>query len=98
LPLLWFIICDVIGTAAWASLLASLGYILGDDGVRAANLVSRYALITIIVLVVVAVVPHAWHVARARPPAQPDGDGQPAPPPTDLIAAVPVKVQPDSLP
>ena len=90
LPLLWFVVCDVIGTAAWASLLASLGYILGDDGVRAANLVSRYALITIIVLVVVAVVPHAWHVARARPPAQPDGDGQPAPQPADLVAAVPV--------
>jgi hypothetical protein len=90
----------VIGTAAWASLLASLGYILGDDGVRAANLVSRYALITIIVLVAVAVVPHAWHVARARPPAQPDGDGQPAPPPADLLAAVQVQaqVQPDSLP
>ena len=97
LPLLWFVICDVIGTAAWASLLASLGYILGDDGVRAAGLVSRYALITIIVLVVVAVIPHAWHVARARPSAQPDGDGQPAPP-ADLLAAVPVKVQPDSLP
>ena len=98
LPLAWFLVCDVIGTAAWASLLATLGYILGNDGVRAANLVSRYALITIIVLVVVAIVPHAWHVARARPPAQPDGDGQPAPPPADLIAAVPVKVQPDSLP
>jgi membrane protein DedA with SNARE-associated domain len=100
LPLVWFVVCDVIGTAAWASLLATLGYILGDDGVRAANLVSRYALITIIVLVVVAVVPHAWHVARARPPAQPDGDGQPAPPSADLLAAVQVKpqVQPDSLP
>src|SRR6185312_17539741 len=62
LPLLWVGVCDVIGTAAWASLLASLGYMLGDDGVRAANLISRYALITIAVLVVVAVVPHAWHV------------------------------------
>lgn len=102
LPLLWFIICDVIGTAAWASLLASLGYILGDDGVRAANLVSRYALITIIVLVVVAVVPHAWHVIRAQSAAQaaaqPPGDGQPAPQPADLVAAVQPQVQPDSVP
>lgn len=100
LPLLWFLVCDVIGTAAWASLLASLGYILGDDGVRAANLVSRYALITIIVLVVVAVVPHAWHVIRAQSAAQRPGDGQPVPPPADLAAAVQVKpqVRPDSLP
>ena len=102
LPLLWFLVCDVIGTAAWASLLASLGYILGDDGVRAANLVSRYALITIIVLVAVAVVPHAWHVIRAQSAAQPPGDGQPAPQPADLVAAVQVQVQPqvrpDSLP
>jgi membrane protein DedA with SNARE-associated domain len=100
LPLLWFVVCDVIGTAAWASLLASLGYILGDDGVRAANLVSRYALITIIVLVVVAVVPHAWHVIRAQSAAQPPGDGPPAPPQADLLAAVQVQphVQPDSLP
>jgi membrane-associated protein len=101
LPLLWFLICDVIGTAAWASLLATLGYVLGDDGVRAANLVSRYALITIIVLVVLAVVPHAWHVIRSQPPAQPAGDGQPAPQPADLVAAVQVqavKVQPDSSP
>jgi membrane-associated protein len=106
LPLLWFVVCDVIGTAAWASLLATLGYILGDDGVRAANLVSRYALITIIVLVVVAVVPHAWHVIRAQSAAQqaaqPPGDGQPVPQPADLVAAVqpPVqaRVQPDSVP
>jgi membrane protein DedA with SNARE-associated domain len=106
LPLLWFVVCDVIGTAAWASLLATLGYILGDDGVRAANLVSRYALITIVVLVVLAVVPHAWHVIRAQSAAQsaaqPPGDGQPAPQPADLIAAVQPQVQarvrPDSLP
>jgi membrane protein DedA with SNARE-associated domain len=104
LPLLWFLVCDVIGTAAWASLLASLGYILGDDGVKAANLVSRYALITIIVLVAVAVVPHAWHVIRAQSAAQPPGDGQPAPQTADLVAAVQVqpqvkpRVQPDSLP
>ena len=100
LPLVWFVVCDVIGTAAWASLLASLGYILGDDGVRAANLVSRYALITIIVLVAVAVVPHAWHVIRAQSAAQPPGDGQPAPQPADLVPAVQVQpqVQPDSLP
>lgn len=98
LRLVWFLICDVIGTAAWAAVLGTLGYILGDDGVRAANLVSRYALITIIVLVVLALVPHARHVIRSRPTAQPDGDGQPAPQSADLVAAVPVKVQPDSSP
>lgn len=97
LPLVWFAICDVIGTAAWASMLASLGYILGDDGVHAANVVSRYALITIIVLVVLAVVPHAWHVIRSQSAAAASaGDDAAAPQPAELVAAV--KVQPESLP
>lgn len=95
LPLAWFVICDVIGTAAWASLLASLGYILGDDGVRAANLVSRYALITIIVLVVLAIVPHIWHMARGRPPLLADPAGQAAS--AELVAAVKAPAQPDTL-
>jgi membrane protein DedA with SNARE-associated domain len=97
LPLVWFVICDVIGTAAWATMLASLGYILGDDGVHAANVVSRYALITIIVLVVLAVVPHAWHVIRNQPAATAGaGDDAAAPQSSELVAAV--KVQPDSAP
>ena len=66
LRLIPFIVFDLIGSAAWAALLAVLGYMLGTSGVAAANLVSRYALVTMIALGAIAVVPHAWHVLRAR--------------------------------
>jgi membrane protein DedA with SNARE-associated domain len=95
LPLAWFLICDIIGTAAWATLLATLGYVLGPTGVTAANLVSRYALITILVLVALTVVPHAWHVIRSRTPARPAVDGETPVPAADLVT---VRAQPDSVP
>jgi membrane-associated protein len=66
LRLIPFVILDLIGSAAWAALLAVLGYVLGTDGVAAANLVSHYTLATIIALIAVAVAPHAWHALRAR--------------------------------
>ena len=66
LPLLPFVLFDAIGTALWTALLAVAGYLLGWDGVRIANLVSRYALVSICVLAVVAVLPHAWHTWRQR--------------------------------
>jgi membrane-associated protein len=95
LPLVWFLICDIIGTAAWATLLATLGYALGPTGVHAANLVSRYALITILVLVVLTIIPHVRHVIRTRPAAKPAADGETAIPAADLVT---VRAQPDSLP
>jgi membrane-associated protein len=60
-----FAVCDLIGSAAWAAFLAMLGYLLGTSGVTAANLVSRYALVTMLVLGTTAIAPHAWHVLRA---------------------------------
>jgi membrane-associated protein len=60
-----FLIFDLIGTTVWAILLAVLGYQLGPDGVAAANLVSRYALISILVLLAAALAPQAWRIARA---------------------------------
>ncbi len=66
LRLIPFIALDLIGSAAWAALLAVLGYLLGADGVAAANLVSRYALVTMVVLAAAAIAPHAWHVLAAR--------------------------------
>lgn len=66
LGLIPFAVCDLIGSAAWAAFLALLGYLLGTSGVAAANLVSRYALATMIGLGTIAIVPHAWHVLRAR--------------------------------
>ncbi len=61
-----FAVCDLIGSAGWAAFLAVLGYLLGSSGVAAANLVSRYALVTMIGLGVIAIAPHGWHVLRAR--------------------------------
>ena len=66
LGLVRFLVYDLIGTAAWAALLAWLGYVLGSDGVHAANLISHYALVAIIVGLIAVAAPHAWHVVRAR--------------------------------
>jgi membrane-associated protein len=60
-----FLIFDLIGSTVWAILLAVLGYNLGSNGVAAANLVSRYALISTLVLLAAALAPQAWRVARA---------------------------------
>jgi membrane-associated protein len=66
LGLVPFLVFDLIGSAAWAALLAGLGYELGSDGVRAADLVSHYALLAIIAGLIAVAVPHAWHVTAAR--------------------------------
>jgi len=65
LGLVPFLVCDALGSLAWAALLAVLGQQLGPSGVAAANLASRYALLATIALLAVAVVPHAWHVRRS---------------------------------
>jgi membrane protein DedA with SNARE-associated domain len=66
LPLLAFVLWDTLGSAAWTALLAAFGYLLGLDGVHLAGLVSRYALVTICVLVAALVAPHLWHSWRER--------------------------------
>ena len=66
LGLVPFLVYDLIGSAAWAALLAGLGYALGSDGVHAANLISHYALVAIIAGLIAVAAPHAWHVVRAR--------------------------------
>jgi len=64
LPLLAFVLWDTLGSAAWISVVALGGYLLGSTGVTLAGLVSRYALVTICVLVVLLVAPQAWHTWR----------------------------------
>ena len=66
LGLVPFLVFDLIGSAAWAALLAGLGYELGPDGVHAANLISHYALLAIIAGLIAVAVPHAWHIVRVR--------------------------------
>jgi membrane protein DedA with SNARE-associated domain len=77
LPLITFVILDAIGCAAWATVLAICGYLLGARGVAAADLVARYAFASIAVLLVLAIVPHLWHARQTRRrsphPAGPDG-------------------------
>ena len=63
LPLARFLIADLIGTAGWAALLTTLGYLLGSNGVAMAGLVARYALLAICLPALISVAPHAW---RAR--------------------------------
>ena len=64
LPLLAFVLWDTLGSAAWISVVAIGGYLLGSTGVTLAGLVSRYALVTICVLVVLLIAPQAWHTWR----------------------------------
>src|SRR5262252_10061505 len=64
LPLLAFVLWDTLGSAAWISLVALGGYLLGSTGVTLAGLVSRYALVTICVLVVLLIAPQAWRSWR----------------------------------
>src|SRR5438067_1551093 len=67
LPLLAFVLWDTLGSAAWISVVALGGYLLGSDGVTLAILASRYATVTIIVLVAMLVAPQAWPSWREWP-------------------------------
>jgi membrane-associated protein len=64
MPLLAFVLWDTLGSAVWISLVALGGYLLGSDGVMLAELASRYATVTIIVLVLMLIAPQAWHSWR----------------------------------
>ena len=87
LPLLTFVLWDTLGSAAWISVAAFGGYLLGSDGVILAGLVSRYATVTIIVLVITLIAPQAWHSWREWRAAKAAAGGLPAP-------GVPVPVVP----
>jgi membrane protein DedA with SNARE-associated domain len=55
-----FLILDVIGSLAWAGMLASLGYALGQHAVSVAQAVSRYGLWVSIGIVVLVVAGQMW--------------------------------------
>jgi membrane-associated protein len=71
LPLLQFVLFDALGSAAWTALLAVGGYLLGSEGVTMATLASRYALVTVCVLVAAMIAPPLWHSWRDRRAAKP---------------------------
>jgi len=64
LPLLAFVLWDTLGSAAWISVVAIGGYLLGSDGVRLAELASRYAIVTVCVLLATLIAPQAWRTWR----------------------------------
>jgi membrane protein DedA with SNARE-associated domain len=63
-PLATFMILDAIGSAAWATLLATSGYLLGSHGVAMADLAGRYASGSVGMLVAAIVGPSAWRAWR----------------------------------
>jgi membrane protein DedA with SNARE-associated domain len=77
LPLIWFIVFDTLGSAAWSALLAVGGYALGSEGVRLATLASRYALVTVCVLVIAMIAPPLWHSWRERRARKAAGETSP---------------------
>jgi membrane protein DedA with SNARE-associated domain len=66
LPLVPFMVLDAIGCATRASLLATSGYLLGSRGVAVANLVARYALVSVGVLAAATLGPYLWHTWQGR--------------------------------
>jgi membrane protein DedA with SNARE-associated domain len=84
LPLATFVILDAIGCATWAAVLATCGYLLGSRGVELADLVARYAIVSIALLVAAAVAPHLWHACRSR-----RGSRAPIEPAPVILAAPP---------
>jgi membrane protein DedA with SNARE-associated domain len=66
LPLVPFMVLDAIGCATRASLLATSGYLLGSRGVAVANLVARYALVSVGVLAAATLGPYMWHTWQGR--------------------------------
>lgn len=67
LPLARFLLADLVGTAGWAALLATLGYLLGSNGVAMAGLVARYALLAICLPALATIGSHAWRAWRRSP-------------------------------
>lgn len=65
-PLVAFMILDAIGSAAWATLLATAGYLLGSHGVALADLAGRYASGSVGILVAAMAGPSVWHAWRRR--------------------------------
>jgi membrane-associated protein len=61
-----FLILDIIGSLAWAGLLAGLGYALGQHAVSVAQAVSRYGLWISIAIVVLVI---AGQIRGARTPS-----------------------------
>jgi membrane-associated protein len=95
LPLLAFVLWDTLGSAAWVSVVAMGGYLLGSTGVTLAGLVSRYALVTICVLVVLLIAPQAWHSWRERRTSRAAGRrGTPEPVAPAPVVAAPVVAAP----
>jgi membrane protein DedA with SNARE-associated domain len=66
LPLAPFMLLDAIGCAMRATLLATSGYLLGSRGVVVADLVARYALVSVSVLAAAALGPYLWHTWQGR--------------------------------
>jgi membrane-associated protein len=63
MPLLWFLLGDVVGWLLWEALVVGLGYAIGRPAVHVAHLVSRDALVVTIVLVLGLL---AWAFVRRR--------------------------------
>jgi membrane protein DedA with SNARE-associated domain len=70
-----FILYDLIGLFSWIALIVGLGYAIGHPAVQVAKTISRYALLTTIAVVAVAIaigMLRAWRAAgRTDAPTQP---------------------------
>ncbi len=67
---MWFL-CNTLGCALWVGLMVGLGYAIGSPAVHVAKTISHYALISTIVIIVVAMVLAVFQ-ARRQLRGQPD--------------------------
>lgn len=71
MPLRRFLLLDLAGTLLWVGLIVGLGYAIGEPAVHVAKLITRYSLIAVVGLIVLALAGagvNAWWSRR-----QPDG-------------------------
>jgi membrane protein DedA with SNARE-associated domain len=61
-----FLILDIIGSLAWAGMLAGLGYALGQSAVSVAQEISKYGLWVSIAIVILVIASQMRKVARTR--------------------------------
>ena len=61
-----FLVLDIIGSLAWAGMLAGLGYALGQSAVSVAQEISKYGLWVSIAIVVLVIASQMRKVARTR--------------------------------
>ncbi|WP_072041929.1 DedA family protein [Nigerium massiliense] len=78
MPLLRFSLFTALGSAVWNTILATAGYLLGDQWSKVGDVVNQYSNVVYVILILLLVALLVWLVRRAivrRKKGDADGDG-----------------------